>query len=211
MPRHCATCDRSDKDFKFYGGFCEVCASKRLHDKLPKLVEVERCKRCGRVWVSGRFVPAGPQAIADAIAQKLKGYVIQLIDYDEHNALLDVTDPEHEPGLSAEKEVELKMKTRTCDDCYKLASGYWEAQIQLRGQSDRVERMAQRMSRYISKSSAFISKTEDVDTGKNLFVSSKTVASAMISHMQLHATTSFTLYGIKSGKRVFRNTYAIHL
>jgi NMD protein affecting ribosome stability and mRNA decay len=211
MPRHCATCNRSEKDFKFYGGFCEVCAAKRLGDKLPKLIELERCKRCGRIWVNGRFADPNPKALEEAIAQKMRGYRIHLIDNDDEGALLDITEEKEQGGVSTEKRIAVKVKTRTCDDCYKRASGYWEALIQLRGQRDRVERLAARMERYISKSAAFISKTEDVETGKNIYISSKTVASGMISHMELKYTSSFTLYGIKNGKRVFRNTYAIHL
>lgn len=65
------------------------------------------------------------------------------------------------------------------------------------------------MTRYLDSNDAFVSKMEENEHGIDMYVSNKRLAAAFISKMKLHPNTSFTLVGLKNGKRVYKNTYAI--
>lgn len=211
MAKHCPTCGRSSDDVRFYGEFCEVCSSGKLKAKLPTMIEAERCKVCSKIRTKEGWKEEDRQSLHSIISQRIKGYKIHLIGYSGNKAQIYVTDQEGKEPLSAETELEIKYLKRMCDSCNKRAGGYYEAVIQLRGDPDRIDRFIEKVNRYVEARGEFIARVDRADNGMNVFVSSKGVVSAFISERDIKANRSYTLNGLKSGKKVYRHTYAIRL
>lgn len=212
MVKHCPICNNSSADVKFYGEFCEKCSSDKLKEKLPLEVEVFRCRICGKIRTKEGELEEDKKSLLLVIQQRLVKFKVHLISYGEGKALIDVVDQKGAQPLATEKEVEIKYRKMTCESCYKKQGGYYEAVLQLRGDYERIARFMEKFERYNESRNQFIAKTEKVDNGYDVYVSSKAVASAYISERNLTATTSYTLSGLnKSGKKVYKNTYAIRL
>jgi nonsense-mediated mRNA decay protein 3 len=211
MPRHCPSCSRSEADAKFYGEFCEYCLKDRLREKLPGTIPMKFCRKCGRVWNGKTFREPTGEVLEEALGLHLKGYKIHLMEIDGDLLTVEVGEQRKEGVLAVEKKIETKREKALCDQCNKISGGYYEATIQLRGTPEKVERMKERIIRYVRKSNAFIAKVNEADNGIDIYISDKNVAAEMILHMRLKAVISYTLYGERRGKRVSRNTYAIHV
>ncbi len=211
MPRHCPTCNRAEGQARFYGQFCEYCIREKLLAALPQSIDLTVCKRCDRVWTGHKYSAPTKKAVEDALGLHIKGYGIKLLEYDGKRAKIEITKKIGGDEAIVDKEFEIRQKGATCDDCYKRASGYWEGLVQLRGGEERVKRTEEKISRYIAHTNAFIAKTEEVPNGIDIYISDKKAVNEAMLFLRLKPIVSYTLYGVKQGKRVYRNTYSIHL
>ncbi len=213
MPKYCPTCGNSSASVAFFGNFCEDCTKKKLASSLPASVELKRCKRCGNIKAVGAFAQPDARSLVSAIGQQLGGgYLIKFIGMDESagRARLSISEDTPNGTVTVEHEIALEYKGVLCEVCYKKASNYHEAVVQLRGDSARGQRMLEKLNTYVERRNGFITKVEDADNGVNVYVSSKKLASAFMFAMKLKPVVSFTLAGVKKGRRVYKNTYALH-
>lgn len=209
MPKFCPTCGNSSDKTRFYGNFCEDCTKRKFSEHIKDKVEIIRCKRCGRIRARGVFVPPNGMNLADAIKQHYKGRDVKLIDYSEDSAQIDLSEATENGTVTVQHNIGLDYRKQLCDVCYKKACNYHEAVIQLRGSPDRIESFMEKLTKFFEVHDQFISKIETAEHGLNVYLSSKSLAGAFITRMKLHPETSYTLAGVKNGKRVYKNTYAI--
>ncbi len=211
MPRFCPTCGNSSDRIAFVGHFCINCAKAKFEKTLPKSAEILWCRRCGKIKPGKGQVYAeiSGRILESAIRQHLNRYECHLIDYNDKTARLDISEETEHGKISVEHEVELDFKKKMCDICYKRACNYHEAVIQLRGNRSKTERFLERLTRYFDANNGFVTKVEESDHGLDVYLSSKSLASAFISKLKLHPNTSYTLAGVKNGKQVYKNTYAL--
>lgn len=110
------------------------------------------------------------------------------------------------------REIPVYYENKTCIDCTRKASGYYEAIIQLRGDKKRVSRALKILRSCILRES-FITNETITKNGYDMFVGDSKSALMCISHlrdtMKFSQTISRSLVGLKEGKRVYRTTYAI--
>ncbi len=211
MTKFCPTCANSSDKVRFYGNFCEECTKRKFSEDLKEKVEIIRCKRCGRIRVHGIFAPPNGQNLSEAIKQGFKGKDVKLIDYSEVNADIDLSEMTENGTISVERSVALSYKKTLCDVCYKKACNYHEATVQLRGSPDRIEKLVQKLTYYTEENNEFISKVESVDNGLDIYLSSKKLTTAFMAKMKFHPQMSYTLAGVRLGKKVYKNTYALRL
>ncbi len=211
MPKFCPTCGNSSDKIRFYGNFCEDCAKKKNSENLVPSVEITRCKRCGRIRSRGAFVPPNGRNLEAAISQSMKGHDIHLIDFTENTATIDVTKQSEAAAATVEHKLNIVYRKTLCEVCFKKAANYHEAVMQLRGNSTRVEKMVEKLTRYFESNNEFISKVEYVENGIDLYLSSKALANSFVLHMRLKPQKSYTLAGVKNGKQVYKNTYSLKL
>jgi NMD protein affecting ribosome stability and mRNA decay len=209
MPKYCPTCGNSSDKVRFYGNFCEECTKRKFSEDLKGDAEIIRCKRCGRIKAHGIFVPPNGKNLADAIKQGFKHKDITLIDYSEDSALVDLSELTDNGTVNVEHTIKLSYQKVLCDVCYKKACNYHEATMQLRGNPDKIEKLMQRLTKYYEIHDQFISKIEEADGGLDVYLSSKSLANLFIMKHRLKPETSYTLAGVKQGKRVYKNTYAL--
>lgn len=132
-------------------------------------------------------------------------------EYKPDSVTVELSQVLKDGAITMEKAFRVKPDKVVCGDCYKRASGYWEACIQLRGSEARVAKAAERIEKYVAHTSAFVTKSEDAPNGIDVYVSDKKTVNEMILYFHMKSITTFTLYGVRQGRKVYRNTYSIHL
>ncbi len=207
--KRCPRCNRPESEVKFYGEFCENCARRDVADKVKNKVEIMLCKKCGKIRVSGEFVDFSEESLEDAINRQIKTNRFKLVEFNDKMAKGLIMERTRDGTIKSDFQVELAKKIVTCDACYKKSAGYYEAVFQLRGNLQKINTFIGRIERYFEKHGGFITRTEDTDNGIEVFVSSKSIASALISASRLKPVRSYTLSGVKNGKKVYRNTYTL--
>lgn len=213
MSKRCPTCGKTSDNIQFYGQFCKNCVEKTLSESLPINAEVILCKNCGKIRLQGKFVKDTGQNMQEVLQSIFKNYSIILIDYDVDNSTADVSFGKDKDGelINVEKKIELRFKKTLCENCNRRAGSYYEAVMQLRGNKERMERFIERVNKYFERRGEFIAKVKEADKGYDVYLSNKKLASAYISSHNLESVNSYTLYGVKQGKKVYRHTYSIRL
>ncbi|MEM0149984.1 MAG: NMD3-related protein [Candidatus Micrarchaeaceae archaeon] len=213
MTKYCPTCNRSSDDVQFFGEFCEFCTIEMLKKKVPDAAKIYTCRFCNRVKSGADYENISKASLAAAMGHELgiKDCTLKIEEYDIERRRAVAMFICYGGKLSFSKSIKLKIEHRTCQTCYRMHSGYYEAVIQLRGSSEQVRKTLGKLAVYIERHGAFISKQEAVRHGYDIYVSSKMVASAFFSYYRLNPVKSYELYGLKKGKRVYRNIYALVL
>ncbi len=213
MPKRCPLCNKSSADIRFYGEFCEDCVKKKLLDKLPEEISLTVCKRCGMIKAKGAFKEQTTEAVDEALAQELRNYTIRLADIvDEDTMNLDITEVRPEYSITVEKKMPIKWKRSMCERCNRIAGSYYEAVIQLRGTNmEKMEKFIDKITKYFERKNEFITRVREADNGLDVYLSNKKLTSAYLSRNNIQAVTSYTLYGLRQGKKVYRHTYAVRI
>jgi nonsense-mediated mRNA decay protein 3 len=213
MIRYCPTCSRSSKEARFIDEFCEFCVIEKISKDFPDYTRVEYCKRCERIKLPVGYVKNDKENMGILLAKLLcnSKCKIKVKEYDEKSAFAEITHPIGDYEVSFEKELTIKMIHRICQECYRKSSGYYEAIIQLRGTKNKVEPMLQKITKFMTLRGAFIAKLEEVDTGIDIYLSNKLLAKGFFSFNKLVPKASYTLYSIRNGRKVYRNTYLLRL
>ena len=209
MPKHCPICGASSDNTKFYGQFCESCTIERIKKDMPKSVEISICKRCGRIKSEGHYVEPSLEAIAKNIEKQFssRGYIVEIEGGgDVYADVRLVSKSPEQPDMALR--VSIEYSKTLCPVCQRRAAGYYEAIYQLRGSEEKMQRFIKRLDRVFS-GDEFISRIEKVDNGYDVYLSSKSLASAFLAENRIKAVASYSLHGMRNGKRVYRNTYSI--
>lgn len=210
MARHCPTCNRTSDEARFFGDFCEFCTIEKMGRKIPTDIEITICKRCGRLRNGKEFYESDEALLQDILQKGFKQWDLRLLSSTERAAIVDLSKPDDNiDGIR--QEIELRYKKQLCPKCNRRAASYYEGIIQLRGDPERIQKMLKKLENVFEANDEFFSKVEEVGTGIDVFISSKKLASAFCAERGLKPTMSYELYGLKHGKKLYRNTYALHL
>ncbi|MDE1762476.1 MAG: hypothetical protein KGH78_04790 [Candidatus Micrarchaeota archaeon] len=210
MAKHCPICNRSSEEAHFYGEICEFCTIERLGNTLPSEAKITICKRCGRVNYNGEFVEQDRKVLESILQRQFKEFDLQLISYIEAAAIVELN--KYEDNIEGiRKEIALRYLKVMCPQCNRKSAGYYEAVVQLRGSKERVAKMYARIEKYFLANEQFIARVERANNGVDMYLSSKKLTSAFMAERGLKPTMSYELHGMKNGRRLYRNTYALHL
>ncbi len=212
MPKYCPTCNRSSAELRFYGSFCEECSRKKFSEALADSIEITRCKECLKIRVKGQFTAENDNSLEKAVQQLFRKQDIKLMGRSPKEVLVYISEDTGDGRLSVEKRIKLKHVKALCERCYKIKCNYYEAMFQLRGDSSRISKVIRHVEALFERNNEFISKMESKDGGIDLYLSSKRLASEFVAYYKLYPKMSYTLsWQDRSGKKVYKNTYAIHL
>jgi len=204
LDKICPDCGASSNEKEFVGLFCVECYAKRARLHLPREIVIRVCKRCGRFGV--RRWSEKISDLEDEVRKLVKGKFDSIdvkVDESGKRCLLTI----HFGKAKLEKEIKVKLKKSLCDVCQKIARGYYEAIIQLRGEA--IEKAGELKRELEAKT--FISKEVELKNGIDLYVGSTQAAYEALRNLGLRFRTSKKLWGVKKGKRLFRTTFAVHL
>ncbi|MGC8669953.1 MAG: NMD3-related protein [Candidatus Micrarchaeia archaeon] len=211
MVKYCPICNRSSNEARFIGEICEYCTSDALKKRVPEVVTIYTCRFCSRLKTGSEYNEISGKALAEAMQHELKvadcTFNVKSYDFERRNILIEFIC--YGGQLVFTKEIRLKIQHQTCPTCYKKHSGYYEAVVQLRGSDEKVQRIMGKLLWYVEKRGAFVTKTEKVRNGYDIYTSSKSITSEFFSYYHLKPIKSYELYGLKSGKKVYRNIYAL--
>ncbi len=211
MTIYCPLCNKSSDDIRFVGNFCEECVIKKLEKNLPSVVTIYQCRWCRRIKEGKTFSHISKKALARAAKLELKlKEEVKVKDY-KYEDFIDaalVFDVDGEKVIVPRK-LEFKIAHETCQRCYQISSGYYESVVQLRGDKQRIENLIAKITKYVQRRGGFIAKIDNVDNGKDLYISDKLMTTAFFKDYDIKPVRSFRLYGMKMGRKLYRNTYAL--
>lgn len=214
MVKKCPLCNRTSDEVEFYGEFCRYCRQEKLRMKLPNLIQLTKCNRCQKVLAKGHFVKATTSNLELALSQVLKGYTIKLIGEDEKEKTItiEVTEETPEYTITGEKVFGLKIQKTICETCNKRAGSYYEGVIQLRGENtEKMERFIEKINKYMEERNEFIPNVKTADNGFDVYVSNKRMTAAYLTSRHIKFIPSYTLYGLKNGRNIYRHTYSVRV
>jgi nonsense-mediated mRNA decay protein 3 len=215
MPIYCPTCNRSSDDCHFVGEFCEFCTGDKLRKKIPKSLTVYQCRFCKRVKVGNTWLEAGNEkrVVGKAVMHDIgNGFEVGILEFGRNGiAKCLMTKKIDDAEVSFEAEIGIKRLHETCQRCYRISAGYYQGIVQLRGDREKMNRMMAKISRYLERRGGYITKVEDVTNGIDIYVSDKEAANNFFIDHDLKPLRSYRLWGMKKGKKVNRNTYALHV
>jgi NMD protein affecting ribosome stability and mRNA decay len=201
MTRFCPICGKTDAEKEFHGELCVECAKARVA-ALPT-ARVTICAKCGAVMDKGRKKKELSVQEEAARLLKLKGANPKFAP--------DMAWVEYDTPVGRLKQDAVVLITKAqCADCSRSHSQYFEAIIQLRGASARVQRMADALCRRI-ESRSFIPKMEELKEGIDIYCGSRNEAIAALNSQQLGFLRTEKLAGERNGKRLYRTTLLVRL
>ena len=216
MRKVCAKCGRSEESAEFIGAFCLECAPAAASCNLPARVAVDRCPRCGRIRRGKDFLEPTNAELCGVATSKLRGSA-ELVGCElaakglarERTlpAQLNCTLASDGKEFLKKFTFEFAFGTEMCETCRKIASGYHEGILQLRGEPRKVEREAERFKSALQE--GMVTKEKQSSGGMDLFIAERDAMMKLV--MQVHRPYSATrkLKGVKRGRHQFITTVCI--
>jgi NMD protein affecting ribosome stability and mRNA decay len=215
MIRYCPTCDRSTEDARFIGEFCEFCMIKLISKEVPESIALSECKVCGKIKGINEFLASEQKAMSEILQREIKNKEIRVSSVHpsgSHAAIARFNYMAGKDELVFEKKIMIKRHMVTCTKCSRQNSGYYQAIVQIRGERSAVSRMSDKITRFIEKRDSFIAKRLDLRNGIDLYVEDRKKMSSFFDLYKEHRPKkSYTLAGMKNGKKLYRVTFSLNL
>lgn len=185
---------------------------ERLSRDVPDSVVINQCRFCRRIKEGKIFSKMRKDSLSRAIRIGMKLQCeVKVKNYDAKNADAVMIYTVEDEKVNVPKHVSIKIKYETCQRCYRISAGYYEAVVQLRGDFNKMEKLEGRIKRYVERRGGFITKTEKTDYGLDIYASDKMMMNEFFKDYNLKPKRSFRLYGVRRGRKLYRNTYSLHL
>ncbi len=178
------------------GVFCSECyLKKNLVIRLPSLLEASRCPHCGRYLIGGKWVGMEEEEAVEKIVKRSLKINIQKIDKlasvvveirrerGDYIALVRVLFGNSEKN----RRCVVRFKDTLCPRCSRMAGGYYEAVVQLRG--DIGDEMLELISRWVGEDKdpmAFIGDIKTLHGGYDIYIGGKKVAERVVKRILRH-------------------------
>jgi len=201
MARFCPLCGKSDSHAPFSGELCIACARSRL-PPLPT-VKVSTCQKCKAIVDKGRKRKEATLCEEVVRLLKLRGKEAK---FDEKSGMVEY---ESAAGRVSGK-VEVLYTGTMCTECGRAGTQYFEAIIQLRGDSLKVERTAPKVIDAVEEKS-FVPKVEEKKEGVDIYCGSRSEAISTLNAFGFGFTRTEKLAGERDGKRLYRTTLLVRL
>jgi NMD protein affecting ribosome stability and mRNA decay len=202
VEKFCPICGRSSKEVEFVGEFCKDCYLERAKQKLPTSAEIKKCRKCGKIKVSGEWVEESKENLEKAISKNI-GFKFELKELrnDIASGFIYIDDSK------VEAKIKIKfIRTLCLEDLLKSAK-YYEAKVQLRGNEEEVKKIEKEIERNL-RNTYILQKIKDKN-GVDLLIGNRKELEKVIRALELKPKVTFSLVGMRNGKRVYRATYLI--
>jgi NMD protein affecting ribosome stability and mRNA decay len=212
MRKVCAKCGINEHASEFVGPFCPACASETASATLANRIEVDECPRCKRIRRATEYFEPSNDELASLAASKIKGSA-DIVGAKLHckpragrslqcslDCVLSCDGKEFPKAF----DFEFFFQTELCDRCNKIASGYHEGILQLRGDSARVEKAAEKFRQELGGD--IVTKEKKIGGGIDLFISERDVMMKLVMSVHRPYTATRKLKGVKKGRHHFITT-----
>ncbi|WP_292485451.1 60S ribosomal export protein NMD3 [Methanohalobium sp.] len=222
-----------------YENVCKNCFFEQFQlARLPHVIHVKFCSRCGSVYYHGVWddVDSTGDMVVRMVEDELMvhEYASDLEIYFEPQQLTSymyrvrvIVDARVEGvPVNQEVETEVRIGRESCDRCSRIAGGYFEGIVQIRGTNrvpdknevencirianDVIDRMYKKGERF-----AFISKSVESKHGIDLYIGSSNTSRQICKQIESELGGKFsespTLFGQKDGKEIYRVTFSMRL
>ncbi len=206
------------------GLFCSECyLRKNLRIELPGVIELTKCRGCNAFLIKGKWTRGITEedAVMHAVEAALKTNIKRL----DKAGIINIEVEKAQRGYEAtvriiigesetKKRARVDIRTIACPDCSRLAGGYFEAVLQLRGAVGKsiVEQIVNKVESHKDRFS-FVADVKKVRGGYDIYLGSKKSAEKIVKVFRGDAEIkkSFEQVGMdrQSGKTKYRFYYLI--
>ncbi len=224
LMRFCPSCGTTTEEL--FEGLCRKCFLEHIElIQAAKRVQFGICYDCGRVRLNKFWQSFGSknELVRNMVtrhSRALRGAELD-IHYDDFTVkgktevpvTLTAEFESNSKKISKSKEMLLVILPEICPDCSRLRGGYYEGIIQLRGinqekMQDYIEKAFSKFDK--SEPNAFISKTEKLSEGVDLYIGSRTAGIKVSSEIRkiynVDCTITNKIHGMRQGKEIKRTT-----
>ncbi len=223
----CPSCGATDS--LFVRGSCLQCFLKE-HTllQLPEKIELQRCKQCGKILLSGKMHAFDLELLKQFVKKKCKvkeltdaalSVELQRLSEKEMQAIVTAKGVIENTPVLVERKTTISFPAMQCDACMKLKSNYFEAIVQLRGEKAAAafNRLRQLLASLQKRDglAAIVSATQKKNS-IDAIVGSKKAAALAVKQLEKEfktdATKTFKLIGVdRTGKQKKRETFALRI
>jgi nonsense-mediated mRNA decay protein 3 len=208
-------CVECGKEGKTYDGLCLDCYLKKELIKIPDEIKITFCRGCDAYkikdkWLRGNF----EEDIKEYIRKNIETNISFEIDMEDNVVICKGFFEGRE--ILKEKEIKIKIKESLCNQCSLFRGGYYEAILQIRGADEEKGKIIDEFIKSnVGIEKSFISKKVKVRGGIDYYIGSKKVASHIAKELKKEFDAehifSSSLFGLKNGRKVYRDTHLIRL
>jgi nonsense-mediated mRNA decay protein 3 len=204
----CPKCGKTSDAKEFFEAFCVDCYPFKV--RLPKDLKLDLCKRCKRMKLRGEWQKYDIKKIEDWVASKCRGDYESCV-FSLQSCVLSFRFGKEDKQKTISRNWELETVDTICQDCSRVSGGYYEAILQLRGETDKVERKAQKIATALGRKT-FISKWEEMHGGLDIYAGSTRVVFETLQKLGIRPSKiTRKLAGRREGKKMYRTTFAIRV
>lgn len=199
----CPKCGKKSNETQFVEAFCVDCYPFRL--EIPRNISIPWCRACGKVKLRGEWQRADKETIEQHVLRKCKGE-FDKGEYDENTEEAKFIFKNGTVTLT--RKIPLEKDDMFCTNCGRQRGGYYEAILQLRGSPNKVKRHAKWAQQWL-KQRSFVSKIDEHKHGIDVYVGRFRAAMEFVQMLGMRYKLTKKLAGEKSGKRIYRSTFAL--
>lgn len=210
--KFCFLCGKETE--KLIEGYCKECFEKEFQlVKVSKEIEIIKCNKCEKFQFKNKWVDELDEAIVKNVKKlgddvKVKVHVL--------NGKVHVYAKGFIKGHEKQEtyHVDVKIKKIICKDCSRSGGGYYEAVLQLRGNTtDDILELIEKTLEKSRNRKAFY-KTKELKEGIDYYVGSKSVANKLAETLRkkgYKVKKTFKLITRKDGRNVYRTTISVRI
>ena len=231
--KFCPQCGKITDDL--IDSLCRECFMRaiRLIEPEAMKVSVSMCRNCGayfrggetRISIEDAVVHKVTREIRRRYRDRLESCVVEVNrivkDSVRRRAIATVSVMAEIRGVTVEQtgEIEVDIKTGTCDRCSRIAGGYYAAIVQIRAQNrfpaDDELATAVEIAQSSLSGDDFVSRQRLLKEGLDIYVSSmecgRRISRAIVKRLGGKFTESQRLYGRKDGRNIYRASFVVRL
>lgn len=228
VKRFCPKCGRTDVDL--YKGFCKDCYLE-THQvaEFPEKVVVTRCPVCKSVYYKNKLIPWSRNVVEKIVRSKVRtGLFNKTFSFDwkdDKTVRVIIKGTLDEAGffdVSVSGTVSINYEDRTCWVCSKRGTDYYEVEVQLRGDRQKIDQVLEGMLKYTEELARYHPEAElvylkKVKEGVNVYYGYKPIALRVLNHLKSEEGLSYTASEAKmirynpKGRNVVHKTYCIRV
>lgn len=220
--KFCPRCGKATGSL--YDNLCRDCflEKMKLPNIIPEKIVVGTCKMCGNIFLKEKKFETVEGAVEFFLENILKREEIKSATYRISGNRIFLTIGLEDEGIEkeVEKETDIVNKAITCKFCNLKKASFYNATIQVRVPKsiqakivEEIEGQIARRGRFDNYS--FVSGTERMKGGVDIFVGSKDAAEEAVKYLKrkYNVKTKFSrkLYGLVQGKKSYRDTILVSI
>ena len=220
MTKMCPTCGFTGSSDEFVASFCRNCFYGQSGDlfKKPKFSDFQYCVKCKKALLEGKWVEFSDSAFKDWFFKKIKfRHDVKIIDFNfvflkksiEANLGVELT--VHGKKIERKIHASIPLNKTTCVTCSRLAGGYHEIIIQVRGNEKDVSKNANHMLKLFEEQDNHVVAVNPQTTGVDILLMDKRRAMHVLNRQGYHFDVNNKLVGRRDGVNLYRKTVLIRL
>ena len=204
----CPKCGRTSDEVEFIGQFCVKCYKPDL--EVPTMIKINIGKTTGKLYFKSKWVKNNDSNLKRILSSYIKGD-FEDIDYDWNGKVLTIFVKVGKKIVPFKRHVIVRFKPILEPNVAKLHSGYYEGIIQIRGKPSKVKWWVRKISNVLSGYNIGISNTKELKEGIDLYITDKNKVCKVLKMLGLKYLRTKKLYGVKDGRRVYRDTFLVRV